>query len=225
MLDEVSSFAEDAKCFGDVAHLVKEYGCFGAYVQDAGVGEAVIEIPFDKGLYMRTLSDAAGIELNSDAELYKTVTELCAVKREYDKLRDALRDVKECGWGVVMPCEGDLAISEPQLVRAGSQWGVRVGASAEAIHLVRTSIRTDVSPAVGTEEQAAEVAKQLAADYENDPVSLLDSKLFGKSMSDLVSEGIAAKLSHMPPEARQRMGGTIERIINEGASGLICILV
>jgi stage IV sporulation protein A len=145
--------------------------------------------------------------------------------REYDKLRDALSEVRESGWGVVMPSEGDLEISEPQLVRSGAQWGVRVGACAEAIHLVRTYIRTEVSPAVGTEEQAAQVAKQLTADYESDPASLLESKLFGKSMSDLVSEGIAAKLCHMPQEARQRMGSTIERIINEGASGLICILV
>jgi stage IV sporulation protein A len=147
------------------------------------------------------------------------------MKRDYDKIKSALYDVRERGWGIVMPTKDELSITEPELVRQGAQYGIKIGAVAEAIHMVKTYIRTDVCPTVGTEEQTSEIIRQLSADYEGEPTSLLECKTFGKSLSELVFDGMNTKLTHMPDDARKGMGKTIERVINEGAAGLICILV
>ena len=224
-LDAARAMASGASKFGDISTLRAPYDCFVPTESDAGTGCASFELPYSRELYFKTLSEECKITLCSEAELFAHLRDLTEMKRDYDKIKNALSDVRERGWGIVMPTRDELSITEPELVRQGAQYGIKIGAVAEAIHMVKTYIRTDVCPTVGTEEQTSEIIRQLSADYEGEPTSLLECKTFGKSLSELVFDGMSTKLTHMPDDARTRMGQTIERVINEGASGLICILV
>ena len=192
---------------------------------DAGLGICRIDMPLRKEDYYSTVSELAGISLSSDRELFSALIELSAAKREYDKVKAALTDVKDKGYGIVMPTREELTISEPILVKQGSGYGIKVTASAESIHMIKTGIKADVCPVIGSEEQSEEVMKTMLGDYDEDPSKLLESKLLGRSIYDLVSDGMNAKLLHMPQDARGRLGETLERIINEGSNGLICILL
>jgi stage IV sporulation protein A len=150
---------------------------------------------------------------------------MAGIKEEYEKIMHALNEAREGGYGIVMPTKGELRITEPETVRRGSSYGVRIGAEAEALHIIKTRIAADICPSFGTQEQADEAARAMKAEFDAEPDSLLDTKLFGRSLYELVNDGMHDKLTHMPREARAKMGQTIEKIINEGASGLICILV
>ena len=224
-LDAAGTMAASVSKFADIATLEAPYDCFIPTESDAGTGCASFELPYSREVYFKTLSEECQINISNEAELFSHLSALTAMKRDYDKIKSALYDVRERGWGIVMPTKDELSITEPELVRQGAQYGIKIGAVAEAIHMVKTYIRTDVCPTVGTEEQTSEIIRQLSADYEGEPTSLLECKTFGKSLSELVFDGMNTKLTHMPDDARKGMGKTIERVINEGAAGLICILV
>ena len=150
---------------------------------------------------------------------------LAEIKTAYDKVADALRDVEEKGYGVVMPAPDELQFEEPKIVKQAGGWGVKVTAKAQSIHMIRAGLKTELSPVVGTEEQTEEVVKYLMDEFEEDPTRVWQSHMFGKSLYDLVSDGLSAKLTHIPDESRDKLSETLERILNEGANGLICILL
>ena len=153
------------------------------------------------------------------------VIELAKVKEKYDKIASALEQVNATGYGIVMPGIDELKLEEPEIMHQGGRYGVRLRASAPSIHMLRADISTEVAPVVGSERQSEELVSSLLADFEEDPVKIWQSNIFGKSLHELVNEGLQNKLLHMPADARSRIQETVERVINEGCSGLICIIL
>ena len=147
------------------------------------------------------------------------------VEKEYEKLEYALHDVETKGYGIVSPSMEDLSLEEPEIVKQGGRYGVRLKASAPSIHLMKANITTEVSPIVGSEKQSEDLIMYLLSEFEEDPVKIWDSNIFGKSLHELVNEGLHAKLAHMPTDARIRLQETLERVINEGCNGLVCIIL
>ena len=150
---------------------------------------------------------------------------LAKTKQEYDKISAALEEVKSTGYGIVSPGIDELALEEPEIVKQGSKFGVRLRASAPSIHMIRADIETTVSPIVGSEKQSEELVHYLLKEFEVDPQSIWDTNIFGKSLHDLVNEDLRGKLMRMPDDARFKLQETLQRIINEGSGGLICIIL
>ena len=153
------------------------------------------------------------------------IIELAKAKRAYEKIRSAMEQVEATGYGIVMPSIDELSLEQPEIVRQGGRYGVRLEASAPSIHMMKAVIHTELSPIVGTEKQSEDLVQSLLKDFEDDPVRLWESNIFGKSLHELVNDGLQNKLLHMPQEARSRLQETLERVINEGCTGLICILL
>ena len=147
------------------------------------------------------------------------------MKNEYDKISFALHEVKQNGYGIVSPSVDELTLAEPEIVRHGGRFGVKLKASAPSIHMIRADIETEVNPIVGTEKQSEELVHYLLEEFETDPKKIWESNIFGKSLHELVNEGLHNKLSRMPDDARYRLQETLQRIINEGSGGLICIIL
>jgi stage IV sporulation protein A len=151
--------------------------------------------------------------------------DLTEAKRQYDKVASALREVRETGYGMVPPSLDEMTCEEPELIRRGSQFGVKLRASAPSLHLIRADIETEITPIMGSEKQCEELVQYIMDQFEEDPARLWQSNIFGKSLNDLVREGIQNKLFRMPENAQQKLQETLERIINEGSGGLICIII
>ena len=192
---------------------------------DLGTGTVHITVSIAPDIFYRILGEQTGLEIVDEASLLPCVVSLARAKRAYDKIKSALEQVEATGYGIVMPGIDELTLEEPEIVRQGGQYGVRLSASAPSLHILRANIHTELSPTVGSEQQGEELIKSLLADFETDPAKLWGTNIFGKSLNELVSEGVQAKLLHMPQEARNRLQQTLERIINEGCDGLICILL
>ncbi len=192
---------------------------------DLGRGCAQVSIAVQGGLFYRVLGEVTGLEINGEEELMPRMIELAAVSREYEKVRGALEQVSATGYGIVMPTLEELTLEEPEMVKQGGRYGVKLRASAPSIHLMRADITTEVSPIVGSERQSEELVMYLLKEFEEDPQKIWSSNIFGKSLHELVNEGLHNKLYRMPQEARMKLQETIEKIINEGCSGLICIIL
>ena len=192
---------------------------------DAGDGTGELCIPLSDEVFYDTLCQTTGLDIGDKKSLFSTVSDLADTKRKYEKVASALEEVESKGYGIVMPTSDEMRLEEPRLVKQSGGYGVKVSARAESIHMIKTGIRADLCPVVGTAEQTEEVMKHLIAEYEESPEKLWESNMFGKSLYDLVSEGMRAKLEHMPDDSREKLGETLERIINEGAGGLLCILL
>ncbi|MBQ4042777.1 MAG: stage IV sporulation protein A [Clostridia bacterium] len=192
---------------------------------DAAVGEAVVSLSLPQPLYYRIVGELTGLNVQNERELLSVLRSLTAAKKEYDKYADAIRELDENGYGIVMPDVDSLTLEEPQIVRQAGGYGVKLRASAPSVHMIRASIETELSPIVGTEQQSEELVKNLLRDFEEDPKQIWESNLFGRSLYELVNDGLHAKLSHMPPDARTKLGETLSRVINEGSGGLICIIL
>ena len=190
-----------------------------------GDGSAKITVDVNGNLFYKILSDSTGLEINDEQDLMLTVKDLAKIKKEYMRVKDALDEVEATGYGIVMPTTEELKLEEPEIVKQGGRYGVRLRASAPSIHLMKANITTEVSPIVGSEKQSEDLIKYLLSGFEEDPVSIWDSNIFGKSLHDLVNEGLHTKLAHMPTDARMRVQETIERVINDGCNGLVCILL
>ena len=190
-----------------------------------GEGAARIRINIDEGLFYKVLGETSGLEIENEEELMQSITELAAAKREYDKIKDAIDQVNATGYGIVMPSMEELTLDEPEIVKQGGRYGVRLRASAPSIHLMRADITTEVAPIVGSEKQSEDLVMYLLKEFEDSPEKIWQSNIFGKSLHELVNEGLHNKLSRMPGDARIKLQETIERIINEGCSGLICIIL
>lgn len=176
-------------------------------------------------LFYKALGEQCGMEIADDFALMSHMKSLVHAKREYDKLSAALEQVKETGYGVVTPTLEEMTLEEPQMVKQGSRFGVRLRASAPSLHIMRVDIQTEVNPIVGTEQQSEELVKSLLSEFENNPKGLWETNMFGKSLHLLVNEGLNNKLTSMPEETQKKMRKTLSRIINEGKGGIICILL
>ena len=164
-------------------------------------------------------------EINNDEELMDCVTDLADVKKKYERFKNAIDEVEATGYGIVMPTIEELKLEEPEIMRQGGRYGVKLCASAPSIHMMKANITTEVNPIVGSEKQSEDLVKYLLDEFEEDPIKIWDSNIFGKSLNELVNEGLHTKLSRMPDDARIRLQETLERLINEGCSGLICIIL
>ena len=176
-------------------------------------------------VFYKVLSEQTGLEIGDEAGLMPCIIELAKAKRAYEKIRSAMEQVEATGYGIVMPSIDELSLEQPEIVRQGGRYGVRLEASAPSIHMMKAVIHTELSPIVGTEKQSEDLVQSLLQDFEDDPVRLWESNIFGKSLHELVNDGLQNKLLHMPQEARGRLQETLERVINEGCTGLICILI
>ncbi|MCI5703719.1 MAG: stage IV sporulation protein A [Oscillospiraceae bacterium] len=189
----------------------------------AGLAAAALELP--RSLFYDTISAQSGFTISDDGDLMSLLTELAGVKKEYDKVSDALQQVRETGYGIVAPGAEEMKLEEPEIVKQGGRYGVRLKASAPSIHMIRADIETEVSPIVGSEKQSEEMVGFLLQEFEGDTAKIWDSNIFGKSFHELVGEDLNAKLKRMPDDARDKFRETLQRVINEGSGGLICIIL
>ena len=192
---------------------------------DLGTGVASAELLLPRELFYHTLSEQSGFRVADDGDLMCLLTSLATVKSEYDKVADALHDVRENGYGIVIPNISELKLEEPEIVRQGGRYGVRLKASAPSIHMIRADIETAVSPIVGNEKQSEDMVNYLLQEFEGDAGKIWQSNIFGRSFHELVSDDLQNKLHRMPEDARTKLQETLTRIINEGSGGLICIIL
>ena len=192
---------------------------------ELGNGNAYLEISAPQQLYDQVLSEICGIEIDTPADLLKTLQEFSHAKKEYDKIADAIAQVKENGYGIVPPILEDIVLEEPEIIRQGGRFGVRLKASAPSVHMLRVNIKSEFTPIVGTEKQSEDLANYLMDEYAENPQKLWDSNLLGKSLYEMVKDGIANKLDNMPPHAQQKLKETLEKIMNEGSGGIIVIIL
>ena len=192
---------------------------------DLGTGVATATLNLPRALFYQTLSEQSGFTVADDGDLMCLLTKLAAVKAEYDKVAGALKDVRETGYGIVVPGIDELKLEEPEIMKQGGRYGVRLKASAPSIHMIRADIETAVSPIVGNEKQSEDMVNYLLQEFEGDTSKIWQSNIFGRSFHELVNEDLQAKLKRMPEDARKKLRETLERIINEGSGGLICIIL
>lgn len=192
---------------------------------DLGQGRARVSVEVSPDLIYKILTETTGLEISDESMLIPYMRELAEIKRKYLKVQSALEEVDATGYGIVMPALEELTLEEPEIVKQGGRYGVRLKASAPSIHMMRADITTEVSPIVGSEKQSEELVRYLLDEFEENPHLIWQSNIFGKSLHELVNEGLHSKLYRMPHDARMKLQETLERIINEGCGGLICIIL
>ncbi|MGI6615771.1 MAG: stage IV sporulation protein A [Dethiobacteria bacterium] len=202
------------------------------FVEDAalqqvnlGTGEAEIRLMTPPGMFEQVLGEYCGEEIDGEADIMRIIRDYSVAKREYDKLAEALYQVSETGYGIVPPALEEMALEEPEIIRQGGRFGVRLRASAPSLHIVKVDVKSEFSPVVGSERQSEELVHYLLAEFEDDPEKLWESQIFGKSLHEMVQDGITGKLGNMPPNAQEKLQETLEKIINEGSGGLIAIIL
>lgn len=191
----------------------------------ADTGHATVTVRPKADLFYRIVSESTGVAVEDDAALIETLRTLGETKQKYDKIAAALAEAEDKGYGIVMPSPSDLTLSKPEIAKTAGGYGVKLHASARSLHLIRADIETELCPTVGSEAQSEELVRYMLSAFEDHPEDLWHSNMFGKSLYELVSEGLNQKLAHMPDDARTRLSETLGRIINEGSNGLICILL
>ena len=192
---------------------------------DLGSGKARVRVDLDPSLFYRVLGEKTGLEIKDEGALLDAMMELSRLKREFEKVREAYNDVNETGYGIVMPSMDELTLEEPEIIKQGGRYGIRLRANAPSVHMMKTTIKTEITPIVGSEQQSEELVAYLMKEFEEDPSKIWESNIFGKSLHELVNEGLHNKLYRMPSDARNKVKETIERIINDGCNGLICIIL
>jgi stage IV sporulation protein A len=190
-----------------------------------GEGTAYIELSVDDGLFYRILSETTGMDIASEYQLIATIKVLAEAKREYDKIKYALEEVRNKGYGIVTPATDEMKLEPPVLVKHGAKYGVKIKASAPSIHLIKADIETEISPLVGTERQSEDLITYINEEMGEDPARIWELNMFGKSMHDMVRDGLQNKLFRMPETAQMKFQETLQKIINEGSGGLICIML
>lgn len=222
--DRVNKIGDIRKAFSDLAD--NEYIDKASVDEvDLGRGCAQITLHMADGLYYQVISEMTGFTIGGEKELIDLLTQLAGMKAEYDKVAAALHDCEEKGYGIVMPDVEDMRLDEPEIVRQSGGYGVKLRASASSVHMIRANIQAEINPIVGSEQQSEDLVRYMLREFEEDPGRIWESNMFGKSLYELVNEGIHSKLEHMPESSRIKLSETLERIINEGSGGLICILL
>ena len=227
----VRTSAEDIKHVKD-AEIVAERLKECQYITDSkiaeidlGQGSVTIQVNLDGTLFYKILGETTGIEIVNESDLLPVLMELNNIKKQYMKIKPALDEVEATGYGIVMPDIDELSLEEPEIIKQGGKYGVKLKASAPSIHMMKAAINTTVSPIVGTEKQSEELVMYLLSGFEENPKKIWESNIFGKSLHELVNEGLHNKLYKMPVDARMKLQETLERVINEGCSGLICFIL
>lgn len=229
--ETIRGYAENVKLIRDINTFAKSFESLEnikfATVNslNLGIGTANVELHIKNSLFYKVLCETTGLNINDEQELMENISELALMKKEYSRVKDALEEVEATGYGIIMPDIEELKLEEPEIVKQGGRYGVKLKASAPSIHLMKANITTEVSPIVGSEKQSEDLVMYLLSGFEEDPVKIWDSNIFGKSLHDLVNEGLHTKLSRMPMDARMSVQETVERVINEGCNGLVCILL
>jgi stage IV sporulation protein A len=171
------------------------------------------------------LGEKTGLEVNDEGSLMECMMKMAEMKKTYDKIGAAYHDAEETGYGIVMPGMDELTLDEPEIIHQGGRYGIRLKAAAPSIHMLKTRITTEITPIVGSEQQSQDLIDYILKEFEANPAQIWDSNIFGKSLHELVNDGLHNKLMRMPDDARDKVRETIERIINEGCNGLICIIL
>ncbi len=192
---------------------------------DLGTGIVTISLGINPSLFYKVLTEMSGTPITNEYELFSTFSSFAKTKVQYDKIAPAFEEVNSKGYGIITPSIDELILDEPEMVKQGSKYGVKLKAKAPSIHLIKTEVETEVSPIVGSEKQSEDLVKYLLSEFENDPKKIWESNIFGKSLHSLVNEGLQNKLACMPEDAQIKLQQTLERIVNEGSGGLICIIL
>ncbi|MBR5322740.1 MAG: stage IV sporulation protein A [Clostridia bacterium] len=229
--DSIFESAENIRKIGDIKSEFEALGK-NEYVTgvntaniDLGKGNAEVLAEFAEGLFYKTVGEMTELEIENEEQLISQMIELSRIKREYEKVEQALRDVEEMGYGIVTPRLEDLKLEEPEITKQQGSYGVKLKASAPSVHMIKATIQTELNPIVGTEQQSEELIKFMLREFEEDPKKIWESNMFGTSLYELINEGLNSKLAQIPHEARLKFGDTLQRLINEGSGGLICIIL
>ncbi len=215
----------DAKTFANEFALCENISFADLKNVELGSGSAMVTADVDRALFYDVLKEATGVAITNEQQLMKEIIEFSKIKNEYYRFKNALDEVEATGYGIVMPEIDELSLEEPEIVKQGGRYGVRLRASAPSIHMMKANITTEVSPIVGSEKQSEDLVMYLLNEFQDEPTKIWDSNIFGKSLHELVNEGLHTKLARMPVDARLRLKETLEKVINEGCSGLICIIL
>lgn len=221
--EEISEMCQAETVLGTLTQVENVAGCRLREI-DLGSGMVSCELQFPESLYYDILSGKTGFAITGEGELMELLTELSQVKRSYDKIASALEEANATGYGVVIPTRGEMKLEAPEIVRKGSAYGVKLKAGAPSIHMLRVDLDTEISPMVGDEKQSQDLVNSLSEQYQSAPDQLWESNIFGKSVYEMVNDGLTTKLRRMPDDVRVKFRGSLARVINEGATGMICII-
>ncbi len=231
IFDSINQSAKKIEKIREIQQMLQELsGC--EYIKasqlvnlDLGRGFATVGIDIDSGLFYKVLSEQTELEIKDECALLDCIQNLSQKQKEFDKIAQAYEQVNETGYGIVMPTIDELSLEEPEIIKQSGKYGIRLKASAPSIHMMRVETKTEVTPIVGSEQQSEELVSYLLKEFEENPEKIWESNIFGKSVHELVNEGLHNKLYRMPADARRKIGETIEKIINDGCNGLICIIL
>ena len=216
---------QDCYSFADTLTENEKISAAKVIGKDLGTGKVFLELQLPRALYYETISEQTGLSIQNDADLISTLTDMSFVMEDYSRLKKALEDVRTTGYGVVIPDASQMQLEEPQIVRQGGKYTVKLKANAPAIHMLMTNVETEVSPAIGGETASEEIINFLLQGFNGDVNRIWESNIFGKSLNDIAEEGLTAKLQALPDSAKRKLQEALQRIINEGSGGLICILL
>lgn len=234
---KINLFNKIQEVFKDVKRIKEVQDCYSRLLENEnvkrveiseinlGTGVVTVNIELQENLFYNVLTEITGVQIQNEGELFTCMTEFARVKKEYDKMEYAIHEVYERGYGIVTPGMEDLILEEPEIVKQGQKYGVKLRAKAPSIHMLKIDTETEVSPIVGSEKQSEELVKYLLSEFESDPQKIWESNIFGKSLHELVNEGLQNKLARMPEDAQDKLRDTLQRIVNEGSGGLICIIL
>ncbi len=197
----------------------------GAFDVNLGEGKAWVRLTLEENMFYRIVEELCDVKVSNKGELLEKLREMSEISSEFEKFREAIDEVERCGYGIVMPSASELELEEPEIVKQQGAYGVKLHAGAPSIHLIKTRIETDINPIIGTEKQSEEMVGYLLSEFENDASKIWESNMFGRSLYELVNDGLKAKLTNIPEDARVKLGDTLSRIINEGSQGLVCIIL
>ncbi len=217
-LRDIKNFAES---FGENSYVKKSY----INSIEPGKGTADIDITLDDSLFYKILSETTGMEIEDDCQLISKIKMLSDIKKEYDKIEQAVGDVRRKGYGIVSPVFEDIKLEKPEVFRQGQRFGIKLKAKGESIHMVKADIETEVSPIIGSEEQSKEFINNILKEYEENPEKIWELNIFGRTLSSMINEGMQNKIYRMPEDAQTKLQETLQKIVNEGSGGLICIIL
>ena len=222
--DDISILKEASRCCNNInsTEIITKTNIDNI---ELGSGKVNVSITLKDDLFYKVLTQMTGTQISNEGDLFAIINDLSTTKKKYSKIADALDEVNQKGYGIVTPSIDELVLDEPEMVKQGSRFGVKLKATAPSLHIIKANIETEVSPIVGSEKQSEELVNYLLSGFENDPQKIWNSNIFGKSLNELVNEGLQAKLAKMPEEAQVKLQETLERIVNEGSGGLICIIL
>jgi len=222
---------------GDVTNIREAKSLKGTFVSfdsverveishiDLSSGSILFDIYTEEGLFYQVLKDQCGFEIGGKEDLIKIMCDMAEMKKQYDKIKDAWEEVEETGYSIVCPTMDDMSLEEPEIVKQGNKFGVKLRASAPSYHIIKANVETEIAPVVGSEKQSEELVHYLLKEFDESPEKIWESHIFGKTLHDLVNEGLHTKLQKMPIDAQLKLSETLEKIINEGSGGLICIIL